>query len=67
MQSLVGPLVEMISALQVQVPRREILSRSAQAAALADLEQPGLELAHGRTRDRLLRGEDVIRGRVDRF
>ena len=67
MQSFVGPLIEMIAALQVQVPRREILRRAARAAPLADIEKPGLELFHDRTGDRFLRRERVLGLRVEGF
>ena len=67
MQSFVGSLIEMIAALEVQVPRREILRRAARAASLAGIEEPGLELSHDRAGDRLLRREGVLGLRVDGF
>jgi len=66
-QPFLGPLVQVIAALQVQVVRREILREPTDARSGPPVSELGLEPVHDRRRDAFLRPEHVVDRRVDRF
>ena len=65
-QALVGPLVQVISTLKVQIVRGEVFARPSRRrrGGVAGL---GLELGDDRTRHLLLAPERVINARIDRL
>ena len=66
-QTFVGPLVQVIATLQVQVVRGEILRGPTNARSEPLVSQLGLEFVVDRRRDAFLCGEHVVDTRVHRF